>query len=381
VSTHLDTTQVRGDGTAPTINAVAAGGHEEIVVHHDRATGLRAIVAIHSTARGAALGGTRFRGYASDGEALADVLALSRAMSYKNALAGLDHGGGKAVIIGDPVSTRSRDLLLAYGRLIDSLGGRYVTAGDVGTTVADLDTMSEASRWVTGKSPERGGGGDSGRLTAWGVFQGMLAAAEDVWGEPSLAGRTVAVTGLGKVGRRLVDHLLEAGAKVCAFDPGAAAAEDVRRAHPALDVADSLEALLDMDLDVFSPNALGGAVDEGVARSLKTKIICGAANNQLADHTLADVLAQRGILYMPDYLVNAGGVIQVADELHGYDDARAKARATAIGATARSVLQRAREHEMTPVEAADALAEERIQAGAWTDRLFPGLAAARPGPH
>ncbi len=369
-----------GDGSAPTINAVAPGGHEQIVVHHDRATGLRAIVAIHSTARGAALGGTRFRAYPSDGDALADVLALSRAMSYKNALASLDHGGGKAVIIGDPATTRSRDLLLAYGRLIDSLGGRYVTAGDVGTTVADLDTMSEASRWVTGKSLERGGGGDSGRLTAWGVFQGMLAAAEDVWGEPSLAGRSVAVTGLGKVGRRLVGHLLEADAKVCAFDPGAAA-EDVRREHPALELADSLPALLDMDVDVFSPNALGGAVDEGVARNLKAKIICGAANNQLADHALADVLAERGILYMPDYLVNAGGVIQVADELHGYDDSRAHARATAIGDTARRVLERAREHEITPVDAADALAEERIEAGAWTDRLFPGLAAARPAPH
>ncbi len=370
-----------GDGSAPAINAVAPGGHEEIIVHHDRATGLRAIVAIHSTARGAALGGTRFRAYASDGQALADVLALSRAMSYKNALAGLDHGGGKAVIIGDPSATRSRDLLLAYGRLIDSLGGRYVTAGDVGTTVADLDTMSEESRWVTGKSPERGGGGDSGRLTAWGVFQGMLAAAEDVWGEPSLAGRTVGVTGLGKVGRRLAAHLLDADAKVCAFDPMPAAADDVRRQHPDLEVADSLEALLTMTLDVFSPNALGGAVDERVAASLKAKIICGAANNQLADHALADLLAKRGILYMPDYLVNAGGVIQVADELHGYDDARAEARATAIGATARSVLQRAREQQITPVEAADTLAEERIQAGPWTDRLFPGLAAARPAPH
>ncbi len=366
---------------ADAVTAAAPGGHEEIVVHHDRATGLRAIVAIHSTARGAALGGTRFRAYDSDERALADVLALSRAMTYKNALAGLDHGGGKAVIIGDPATVKTPQLLAAYARLIESLGGRYVTAGDVGTTVADLDVMAQSCRWVTGKSPELGGGGDSGRLTALGVFEGMRAAAEHTWGSPSLAGRRVAVSGLGKVGRRLVGHLLDDGASVVAFDPGADTVAAVRAAHPRLEVAPSAEALEIDPADVYSPNALGGALNDSTVTRLRCAIVCGAANNQLAHPGIADALADRGILYLPDYLANAGGVIQVADELQGYDDARATARAAAIGTTAREVLTLADESGRTPEAAADELAERRIAAGPWTDTLFPGLGAARPGAH
>ena len=364
----------------PTLAAsqIMEGTHEEVVFHHDRATGLQAIVAIHSTARGAALGGTRFHPYASAEDALADVLALSRAMSYKNALAGLEHGGGKAVIIGDPATDKSPALFGAYGRLIESLGGRYVTAGDVGTTVADLDLMSAESRWVTGKSEQLGGGGDSARLTAWGVFQGLLAGAESVWGSTSLAGRRVAVMGLGKVGGRLAAHLLDAGADVIAYDPGATTVAAAMTAHPQLTLAATEQELVTADVDVFSPNALGRALTPEVAGQLRCRLVCGAANNQLAEPYVADLLAEREILYLPDFLVNAGGVIQVADELHGFDDARATARATEIGATTRAVVHRSREAGLTPEAAAEAIAEERILAGRWANRLFPGLAAAGP---
>jgi valine dehydrogenase (NAD+) len=363
------------------VGAVGPSGHEEVVVHHDRATGLRAIVAIHSTARGAALGGTRFHPYDSDEAALADALQLARAMSYKNALAGLEHGGGKAVIIGDPRTDKSRELFLAYGRFIESLGGRYVTAGDVGTAVADLDVMSEESRWVTGKSPELGGGGDSGRLTAWGVFQGMRAAAEHLWGTPSLAGRRVGVAGLGKVGGRLVGHLVEDGATVVAYDPGAETVAAILDQHPGTVAVASPEALVAEPMDVYSPNALGGALSDEVVAALRCSVVCGAANNQLAHPGTADALAARGILYMPDFLVNAGGVIQVADELRGFDDARAHARATLIHDTAREVLGRAQADGVTPAAAADRLAEELIAAGPWAHRLFPGLGAADSPDH
>lgn len=370
----------RGHLSGAVVGATSLGGHEEVVVHHDRATGLRAIVAIHSTARGAALGGTRFHPYDSDEAALADALKLARAMSYKNALAGLEHGGGKAVIIGDPKTDKSRELFLAYGRFIESLNGRYVTAGDVGTAVADLDVMHEECRWVTGKSPELGGGGDSGRLTAWGVFQGMRAAAEHVWGQPTLAGRRVGVAGLGKVGGRLVEHLLEDGATVVAYDPGADTVGRVLELHPTVRAVGSPEALAAEPMDVYSPNALGGALDDLTVSTLACVIVCGAANNQLVHERTAADLAARGILYMPDFLVNAGGVIQVADELRGFDDARAHARATLIFETAREVLARAAAGGELPATAADRLAEERIAEGPWSDRLFPGLgAASTPG--
>ena len=192
----------------------APHAHEQVVFGADEATGLRVIVGIYSTALGPALGGTRFYPYAGEAEALADVLELSRAMAYKNALAGLDHGGGKAVIIGDPVVDKSEDLLLAYGRLLEGLGGRYVTACDVGTYVADMDVVARATRFATGRSPDQGGAGDSSVLTAYGVFQGMRAGAEHLWGAPTLAGRRVGVAGVGKVGRHLVGHLVEDGASV-----------------------------------------------------------------------------------------------------------------------------------------------------------------------
>ena len=206
--------------------------HEQVVFGADDASGLRVIVGIYSTALGPALGGTRFYPYAGEADALADVLELSRAMAYKNALAGLDHGGGKAVIIGDPAVDKTEALLLAYGRLLDGLGGRYVTACDVGTYVQDMDVVARATRFATGRSPENGGAGDSSVLTAYGVFEGMRAGAEHLWGAPTLAGRTVGIAGVGKVGRHLVGHLVEDGATVVVTDVSAAAVDVVRQAHP-----------------------------------------------------------------------------------------------------------------------------------------------------
>ncbi|GHF48766.1 valine dehydrogenase (NAD+) [Amycolatopsis bartoniae] len=334
-------------------------GHEQVVFCQDRATGLKAIIAIYSTALGPALGGTRCYPYASEDEALADVLALSKGMAYKNALAGLDLGGGKAVIIGDPATVKTEALLRAYGRFVQSLAGRYITACDVGTYVADMDVVARETRFVTGRSADDGGAGDSSVLTAFGVFQGMRACASHRWGSPDLAGRRVGVAGVGKVGRLLVGHLVEAGARVVVSDVSAAAIEPVRAAHPEVEVADGDE-LVRSALDVFAPCALGGALNDETVPQLRAEVVCGAANNQLAHPDIEKVLEERGILYAPDYLVNAGGVIQVSDELHGFDFQRAQRKASAIYDTTKAVFALAEAEGVPPATAADRLAERRM---------------------
>ena len=290
-------------------------------------------------------------------------------MAYKNSVAGLDHGGGKAVIIGDPLRDKTPELLRAYGRFVESLGGRYVTASDVGTYVADMDVVSETTRFATGRSEARGGAGDSSVLTAYGVFQGMRAAAEHRWGSPSLAGRRVGISGVGKVGRRLVELLLADDASVVVCDVSADAVSAVQAAYPSVSVAADAAALTGLDLDVYSPNAMGGALDDDTIERLQASIVCGAANNQLAAEDSADRLEKRGILYAPDFVVNSGGVIQVADELHGFDFERARARTAGIYDTTLAVLRTAAERGVMTSEAANELAEERIAAaspgGVW----------------
>jgi valine dehydrogenase (NAD+) len=342
----------------------APHAHEQVVFGADEASGLRVIVGIYSTALGPALGGTRFYPYAGEAEALADVLELSRAMAYKNALAGLDHGGGKAVIIGDPAVDKSEDLLLAYGRLLEGLGGRYVTACDVGTYVADMDVVARATRFATGRSPDQGGAGDSSVLTAYGVFQGMRAGAEHLWGAPTLAGRTVGVAGVGKVGRHLVGHLVEDGATVVVADVSEAAVEAIRAAYPGVEAVEDTGALVRADLDVYSPCALGHALTDQVVARLSARLVCGGANNQLAHPGVEDLLAARGILYAPDYCVNAGGVIQVADELHGFSFERARAKTAKIFETTARVLATAADEGISPATAADRLAERRMAGAA-----------------
>ena len=338
-------------------------GHEQVAFCHDRATGLRAIIAIYSTALGPALGGTRFYPYETEQAALEDALRLSRAMAYKNALCGLDHGGGKAVIIGDPVTDKNEALLRAFGRFVQSLGGRYVTAADVGTYVADMDIIGKETRFVTGRSEANGGAGDSSVLTAYGVFQGMRASAAHVWGRPSLAGKTVGIAGVGKVGRRLAALLLEDGARVVVTDVNRSAVEALRKKHAEIDDAADAFALAASELDVYAPCALGGALDDATVQVLSAKVVCGAANNQLVVEGAggtAQALMARGITYAPDFLVNAGGVIQVSDELHGFDFARAKQRTAGIFGATESVLRVAADKGISPAAAADHIAEARM---------------------
>ena len=344
------------DAAAP----AARGGHEQVVFCQDPQTGLRAIIAIYSTALGPALGGTRFFPYPTEDAALADVLNLSRAMAYKNALADLDLGGGKAVIIGDPAKHKSEALLRAYGRFVESLGGRYITACDIGTFSDDMDVVARECRYVTGRTLLHGGGGDSSILTAIGVFQGMRAAAEHTWGSDSLEGRLVGVEGVGKVGHRLVGHLVEAGASVVICDVSPGAVQRVLAAHPGVQaVADRAE-LLARPLDIYAPCAMGGALTDESVAALSARIVCGGANNQLAHPGLEKVLADRSILYAPDYLVNAGGVIQVADELDGFNFERARARTERIFVTAKKIFALADEEGVPPAVAADRLAERRM---------------------
>jgi valine dehydrogenase (NAD+) len=335
-------------------------GHEQVVFCQDLQSGLRAIIAIYSTALGPGLGGTRFYPYPDEDSALADVLNLSRAMAYKNALAGLDHGGGKAVIIGDPAQHKSEALLRAYGRFVESLNGRYITACDIGTYSEDMDVIARESRYVTGRTVPNGGAGDSSVLTAFGVFQGMRAAAEHAWGDASLEGRVVGVEGVGKVGRRLVTHLVEAGASVVICDVNPGAVERVVTAQPSVQVAAGQRELIAQPLDVLAPCAMGGTLNDDSVAVLQARIVCGGANNQLAHPGIEKLLADRGILYAPDYVVNAGGVIQVADELAGFNFDRAQARAAETFTTTRQIFRLADTEGVPPAVAADRLAERRM---------------------
>jgi valine dehydrogenase (NAD+) len=336
------------------------GGHEQVVYCQDKQTGLRAIIGIYSTALGPALGGTRFYPYASEEDALHDVLDLSRGMAYKNALAGLDLGGGKAVIWGDPEQIKTEPLLRAYGRFVESLHGRYYTACDVGTYVADMDIVARETRYVTGRSVEHGGAGDSSILTAWGVFQGMRAAVEHKWGTPSLTGRTVGISGLGKVGKHLTTHLIDDGASVVATDVNEKALEWARQTCPQVELVPDADTLISSDIDVYAPCALGGALNDESVAVLRARVVAGAANNQLAHPGIEKVLADTGILYAPDYVVNAGGVIQVADEIDGFNFERARLRATRIYDTTREILRLADAEGVPPAVAADRLAERRM---------------------
>jgi valine dehydrogenase (NAD+) len=336
-------------------------GHEQVVFCQDPQSGLRAIIAIYSTALGPALGGTRFYPYPDEESALSDVLNLSKAMAYKAAVSGVDLGGGKAVLIGDPATQKSEPLLRAYGRMVEALGGRYFTAADVGTYVEDMDVIAKETRFVTGRSPEHGGAGNSAVLTAFGVFQAMRAAAEHAWGTASLAGRRVAVEGVGKVGHLLVGHLLDDGASVVVSDVNEAAVSRVLADHPQVERA-SVEDLPRLDVDVYAPCALGGSLDDELLPHLRAAVVCGAANNQLAHPGVEKVLADRGVLYVPDYVANAGGLIQVEDEALNdhFSFDRAKAKAARIHDTTLAVFRLADAEGVPPAVAADRLAERRM---------------------
>ena len=346
----------------------ASARAEQVSFVSDPATGLRSIVAIDSTVLGPSLGGTRFFPYENERAAFLDVLRLAKGMTYKHAVAGNDLGGGKGVIIGDPARLRSDGLLLAYGRFIDRLGGRYITAEDVGTTTADMDLIHTVTRFATGISQDKGGSGDPSPATAWGVLNAMLAVAERLWGSPSLAGRHVVVSGIGKMGMALVGHLRDREARVTVSDVRPEALDQAADRFGAA-VADDPATVHTIECDVFSPCALGAVLNIDTIPALRTAAVCGAANNQLADRAAdAQRLADRGILYVPDYVANAGGVININDEAKGlpYDRTAALSRVAQIHQTVLEVFQIAEAKGITTAEAADHLAEDRIAAATAT---------------
>lgn len=332
--------------------------HEQVVFCQDRTTGLRAIIAVHSTTLGPSLGGTRFYPFPSEREALVDVLRLSRAMTYKSSAAGLDHGGGKAVIIGDPRRDRSEPLLRAYARYVDSLGGRYITTEDVGTTEADMNLIATETRFVTGMSADKGGSGDPSEATAWGVFCAMRSLAARLWDQPTLEGKHVAVQGVGKVGSYLVRHLASDGCRLTVGDVSSEAVERAVRNHGADAV--SVEELHSVACDIFSPCALADALNDRTIPQLRCSAVAGCANNQLATPDAAERLAERNIVYAPDFIVNAGGVINVAYEVLGYNRERAYAHVARIAETLDRVLDIAEDKSITTAQAAELVAEERL---------------------
>ncbi|MGK2947017.1 MAG: Glu/Leu/Phe/Val family dehydrogenase [Acidimicrobiales bacterium] len=336
-----------------------ADGFEEVVYGHDQATGLRAIIAVHSTVLGPGLGGTRFYPFADEGAALIDVCRLAKGMTYKHAAAGLDQGGGKAVILGDPAVTRTDALIIAYARIVDSLSGRYVTAEDVGTTQADMDLIRTITPHVTGVSEHLGGSGDPSPATALGVLAAMEAVAERLWGS-SLADRHVCIAGVGKVGAALADHLHAAGARLTVADvrPEAAAVVAERTGAAVVDPAEAHR----VACDIYAPCAMGGALSERSIPELGCTAVVGSANNQLATEQDDQRMATSGVLYAPDYVVNAGGVINIAHERGGYDRSRAEERIRGIRHTVLQVLDLAEAEGVTTAEAADLLAERRIEA-------------------
>ncbi|HEX9863564.1 MAG TPA: Glu/Leu/Phe/Val dehydrogenase [Acidimicrobiia bacterium] len=338
---------------------VAREGHEQTLYGYDKVSGLKTIIAIHSTALGPALGGTRFFPYESEAEALEDVLRLSKGMTYKAAAAGLDLGGGKAVIIGDPRTDKSERLLRAYGRIVDSLQGRYITAEDMGTTTTDMDVIRRETRWALGNSVAEGGSGDPSPITARGLFIAARAVAELLWGDTDLAGRRFAVQGVGKVGSAFVQLLVEARAEVIVSDADESAITSAVETYGVKSVA--AEDIHAVDCDFFSPCARGAGLNELTIPELSCRAIVGSANNQLATDEDAERIAQRGILYAPDFVVNAGGLINVYDELLGYSKMRAMHRVDGIFAATKTILEMSNREGITPNQAAMRVADNRIK--------------------
>lgn len=339
-----------------------ATDHEKVVDCEDPDSGLSAIIAVHSTKPGPSLGGTRFYPYTTRQAALEDVLRLSRAMSYKSAAAGLNLGGGKAVIIGDPKRDKTEELLKAYGRFVDSLDGAYVTTEDVGTTVADMEIVHTQTRHVSGFAVEHGGSGDPSEATGWGVFSAMRTLAKRLWSADTLRGRHVAIQGVGKVGSYIAGHLAADGCKLTIADVSADAVQRLVETYGAAVVGpDEIHAV---DCDIFAPSALSGAINARTIPEMRCVAVCGCANNQLDTPQDAERMVEAGIIYAPDFIVNAGGVINISHELEpgGYDKQRAMDHSWLIGDTLAKVLDEAQRAAITTEEAAERVAEERLLA-------------------
>jgi leucine dehydrogenase len=333
--------------------------HEQVVLCSDKRSNLRAVIAIHNTTLGPALGGTRMWMYNPSEDALVDALRLSRGMTYKAAVAGLNLGGGKAVIIGDPNKDKNETLFRAYGRFVEGLAGRYITAEDVGTSVRDMEWVRMETKYVTGLDRALGGGGDPSPVTAFGVYQGMKAAINELTGSDSLKGKTVAVQGAGHVAGYVCDYLAKEGAKIVITDIYEAKAKEVVGRTKAKFVQP--EKIYDVDADIFCPCALGAILNDKTIPRLKVNIVAGGANNQLADEKKhGEMLMKRKIIYAPDYAINAGGLISVANELEGYAHERALKQAEGIYDTIRKIFEIAKQERIPTYEASNRLAEKRI---------------------
>lgn len=333
--------------------------YEQLVLCHDSGTGLRAAIAIHDTTLGPALGGVRMWPYATEEDALMDVLRLARGMTYKAAVAGLDLGGGKAVIIGDPLHDKTEAMFRSLGRFVESLGGRYVATEDVGTTMRDMEYISTETSHVTGLPVSLGGSGDPSPITALGVHEAMKACAVEAFDSDSLKGKTVALQGVGKVGSCLAELLHKDGAKLIVADMNADRAQRAKKEFGAEVVA--AQDIYDVECDIFSPCALGATLSHQTIPRLHCRIVCGGANNQLEDEEDSFRLERKRILYAPDYVVNGGGIINLAREFAGYQEDVARERTLAIYQTMQRVFARAEKERITPAQAADRMAEERIQ--------------------
>ncbi len=345
-------------------NGVFAGvselGHEQIVFCNDPATGLKAIIGIHNTILGPSLGGTRMWNYANEQEALTDVLRLSRGMTYKAAISGLNLGGGKAVIIGDARTMKTEAFLRRFGKFVESLNGKYVTAEDVNMKTRDMEYISMETKHVTGLSESRGGGGDPSPVTAYGTYLGMKAAAKKAYGSDSLEGKKVAVQGVGQVGMYLTDHLKKEGAEIYITDIDQEKIKDVA-ARSGASVVD-MDDIYDLDVDIYAPCALGATLNDSTIDRLKCRIVAGAANNQLADENVhGKQLKERNIVYAPDFLINAGGLINVYEEYLGnYNRERAYGMAEKIYDTLLDIIESSDKNDITTHDAARRLAEKRI---------------------
>jgi len=343
----------------PVFGQISFDNHEQIVFCNDKDTGLKAIIGIHNTTLGPALGGTRMWKYHNEWEALNDVLRLSRGMSYKSAITGLNLGGGKAVIIGDSKLDKSPELILKFGEYVNSLSGRYITAEDVGTTTEDMDLIRTVTSHVTGISESKGGSGNPSPVTAYGVFMGMKAAAKYKFGTDNLNGKRILVQGIGHVGETLVDYLTKEGALVQITDLNQARLEEVKNKFGASIYTG--EDIYSADVDIYAPCALGATINDATVHKIRAQVIAGAANNQLANDAIhGQILKDRGIAYAPDFLINAGGIINVYGEIVGYDNTEAMKRTENIYNTTLEIFSFADQNKQTTQQAAMSIAQQRI---------------------
>lgn len=350
---------------------MAKEGHEQVIFNYDKATGLKSIIAIHNTTLGPALGGTRMWNYETTEDALRDALRLSKGMTYKNGISNTEFGGGKAVIIADPKTDKSDELFQAFGSFIELLKGRFWTGTDVGTVNMDFVAANKQTKFVNGLPEEYGGSGNTAIITAFGVYRALKATAKEVFGNDLLKGLRIAVQGLGKVGGLLVDYLHEEGAHIIVTDISQDNVNRVLEKYPDVEAVETGQ-IFSVDCDIFAPCALGAVINDDTIPQLRCSAICGSANNMLAENRHGDILHEKGIVYAPDYLANAGGLIQVADENHGYNKDRAWNKASHIYDILGQVYKVSREENIPTYKVADKLVDEKLRKVASIQSKFMG---------